>query len=138
MQIVKFPDDYYDEGSVKYARGSYHPLTSETQSLVNNGFAEMINTDNVDDVEALEAVAILARERADACKSWAADLDKEATAAEALAESARKAADKKAKASAKAAKAAEAEPVADVVEQPAEQGAEQAAEQPTEQPTADA
>ena len=107
MQIVKFPDDYFDEGVVKFAKGSYHPLTSETQSLVNSGFADLVDTDSVNDVDAIEAVARLARERADACKAWANQLDEEATAAEALVETARVAAEKKAKEAAKEAKAAE-------------------------------
>ncbi|MDE2441948.1 MAG: hypothetical protein KGP14_13070 [Betaproteobacteria bacterium] len=101
MQIVKFPDDYYDEGEIKFAKGSFHPLTSETQSLVNTGFAELVDTDNVNDIDAIEAVARLARERADACAAWAAQLDEEAKAAEALVESASKAAKKKAKEAAK-------------------------------------
>lgn len=86
MEIVKFPDDYYDEGVVKFAKGQYYPLNSETQSLVTAGFADLLQTDRMqDDVEALKALAKLARDRADSCMAWAQALDKEAVEAESLA-----------------------------------------------------
>lgn len=86
MQVVKFPDDFYDEGVVKFAAGSYHPLNSETQSLVNSGHAELLDPEHMhQDVEALKALAKLARDRADSCAVWAQELAKEADEAEQLA-----------------------------------------------------
>lgn len=86
MEIVKFPDDFYGEGVVKFAKGQFYPLNSETQSLVTAGFADLLKPEHMqDDVEALKALAKLARDRADSCMAWAQELDKEAAEAEALA-----------------------------------------------------
>lgn len=86
MQVVKFPDDFYDEGVVKFAKGQYYPLNSETQSLVNSGHAELLDPEHMQqDVEALKALAKLARDRADSCAAWAQALAGEAEEAEQLA-----------------------------------------------------
>lgn len=85
MQIVKFPADFYDEGVVKFAAGDYYPLNSETQNLVNTGYAEMVNPETMqDDVEALQALAQFAKDRVTALEAWRAELVKEAEQAQQL------------------------------------------------------
>jgi hypothetical protein len=88
-KIVKFPADFYDMGVVKYAADSYHPLNSETQSLVNSGYAELIDSgDNIDHVEVLTALAKIADDRATAARAIADELEAAAEQARALAKAA--------------------------------------------------
>lgn len=84
-QIVKFPVDFYDTGEVKFAAGQYYPLNSETQSLVNTGFAELVGTD---DSAVLQARARIAKERAETAMAQALELQSEYDAAQALADAA--------------------------------------------------
>ena len=91
-QIVKFPADFYDMGVVKYAEGQYYPLTSETQSLVDTGYAELIDADTtVDHAAVLGALAKIAVERATEARAQADALEAAAEAAVALAKTAEEA-----------------------------------------------
>lgn len=88
-QIVKFPADFYDMGVVKFAAGSYHPLNSETQSLVNSGYAELIEADEgIDHAAVLAALAQIAVDRAAAARAQADALEAAADQAVALAKEA--------------------------------------------------
>lgn len=90
-KIVKFQDDFYDDGVVKYAGGSFHPLNSETQSLVNSGYADLIDTETTDEVvPALNALAEIAEKAAADAQANADELLKEAKAARSLANTAAK------------------------------------------------
>jgi len=89
-KVVHFPDDYYDMGSVKYAKGSYQPLTSETQSIVNVGHAELLDSDaGGDHIAALEGLAVIAESRSQEAQQYADQLKAEADQARSLLESAR-------------------------------------------------
>lgn len=87
MQLVKFPTDIYDNGIVKFAEGSYHPLNSETQSLVAAGYADLIDDDtSTDHATLLQARARISREGANAAMAQALELAAAADEAEQLAE----------------------------------------------------
>ena len=89
MQLVKFPTDIYDGGVVKFKEGSYHPLNSETQSLVDAGYADLIDDDNtVDHAELLQARAVIAQKQADEAMAQALELAAAAEQAYALASAA--------------------------------------------------
>lgn len=83
-KIVKFPADFYDMGEVKFAAGQFYALNSETQSLVNTGYAELVDAKDEEDIDALEALAKIAQDRADAAMTEAKALGDEAKAAAAL------------------------------------------------------
>lgn len=86
MQLVKFPTDIYDNGVVKFAEGSYHPLNSETQSLVTAGYADLIDDDTTTDhAELLQARAVIAQKQADEAMDQALVLATAAEEAHALA-----------------------------------------------------
>ena len=90
MQLVKFPTDIYDNGVVKFVEGSYHPLNSETQSLVTAGYADLIDDDTTTDhAELLQARARIAQEHADAAMDQAIELAVQAEQAQALADAAK-------------------------------------------------
>jgi hypothetical protein len=84
-QVVKFPADFYDQGVVKFVAGHYYPLNSETQSLVNTGYAELLNADDpVDHVEVLTALVTIASDRAIAAQTLADELKAAAHEAQSL------------------------------------------------------
>ena len=88
-QVVRFPADFYDLGEVKFAAGSYHPLDSQTQSLVDSGYAELIDSDtSVDHASVLQALASIATTRAEAALEQAEALAVLADEARALADAA--------------------------------------------------
>ena len=88
-QVVRFPADFYDLGEVKFAAGSYHPLNSQTQSLVDSGYAELIDSDtSVDHASVLQALASIATTRAEAAMEQAEALAVLAEEARALADAA--------------------------------------------------
>lgn len=90
MQLVHFSDDFYDSGVVKFKADSYHPLNSETQSLVNTGYASLVNAEgSAQSVTVLAALALLTAERADAAEETARSLRAEADAAQALVDAAK-------------------------------------------------
>lgn len=120
MQLVHFTDDFYDSGEVKYAANSYHPLNSETQSLVATGFASLVDSDDASiGADVLAALAKIACDRADAAEAQAADLRKEADKATRTA----KAAAKRVAEEAAAQAAAEAAAAAEVTRKAAEEAA---------------
>jgi hypothetical protein len=91
MQLVHFTDDFYDSGEVKFAANSYHPLNSETQSLVATGFASLVDSDDATiGADVLAALAKIACDRADAAEAQAAALRKEADKATRTAKAAAK------------------------------------------------
>lgn len=89
MQLVYFPTDIYDEGVVKFEQGSYHALNSETQSLIDHGYADLVADDpHTDHFAVLQATARIATERADAAMAAALALAEEADIASAMAHAA--------------------------------------------------
>lgn len=96
-QVVRFPADFYDMGEVQFAAGSYHPLNSQTQSLVDSGYAELIDSDDtVDHAGVLQALASIATTRAEAAMEQAQALAVLAEEAQTLADAASAENDKKA------------------------------------------
>lgn len=89
MQLVHFTEDFYDSGVVKFAADSYHPLNSETQSLVTTGYAALVDSDDTTtQATVLAALAKIAGDRADAAEEQALALRAEADKAQRLAKAA--------------------------------------------------
>lgn len=74
--LVVFGAAYYDEGVIKYNEGEFYPLTSETQSLVNSGHAELVSDERT--LPALVALSRIATARATEARAYARQLDNEA------------------------------------------------------------
>ena len=86
MKIVHFSDDFYDSGVIKYKADSYQLLNSETQSLVNTGYASLVDAEaEGTPANVLAALADIAEQRAVKAEEQAAALRAEADAAHALA-----------------------------------------------------
>lgn len=82
MKVVKYLASWFDNGALKFAKGSFHPVTDETSRHVELGAAEFVDAP-ADAVKA-EAAADKAESKADDA-SDAADAAREAAEAAAAA-----------------------------------------------------